>query len=35
MNEEILCIANQGNTAKNEQENDSNFLPVLYLYIRS
>ena len=35
MNEEILCIANQENTAKNEQGNDSNFFPILYLYIRS
>ena len=35
MNEEILWIANQGNTAKNEQGNDSNFFPILYLYTRS
>ena len=31
MNEEIRCITNEGKMAKNEWENDSNFLPVLYI----
>ena len=30
MNEEIRCITNEGKTAKNEWENDSDFLPALY-----
>ena len=31
MNEEICCITNNGKTAKNEWENDSKFLPALYI----
>ena len=31
MNEEIRCITNEGKTAKNEWENDSDFLPALYI----
>ena len=31
MNEEICCITNEGKMAKNQWENDSNFLPVLYI----
>ena len=31
MNEEIRCITNEGKTAKNELEKDSDFLPALYI----
>ena len=31
MNEEIRCITNEEKTAKNEWENDSDFLPTLYI----
>ena len=31
MNEEIRCITNEGETAENERENDSDFLPALYI----
>ena len=31
MNEEICCITNEGKTAKNECENDFDFLPALYI----
>ena len=30
MNEEICCITNEGKTAKNEWEKESDFLPALY-----
>ena len=31
MNENTCCIINEGKTAKNEWENDSDFLPALYI----
>ena len=31
MNEEIRCITNKEKTAINEWENDSDFLPALYI----
>ena len=31
MNEEICCINNKGKMTMNEWENDSNFLPALYI----
>ena len=31
MNDKIRCITNKEKTAKNEWENDSNFLPALYI----
>ena len=31
MNEEVPCITNDGKMTKNEWENDSNFLPALYI----
>ena len=30
-NEEICCITSEGKTAKNDWENDSDFLPALYI----
>ena len=34
MNEEIYSINNKGKTAKNEWENDSNFLPATYIVLK-
>ena len=34
MNEEICSINNKGKTAKNEWENDSNFLPATYIVLK-
>ena len=31
MNEEIRCITSEGKMAKNEWENDCDFLPALYI----
>ena len=34
MNEEICCITKERKTSKNEWENDSNFLPALYIVFK-
>ena len=31
MNEEVCCITSKGKATKNEWENDSDFLPALYI----
>ena len=31
MNEDVCCITNKGKMAKNEWENDSDFIPALYI----
>ena len=31
MNDKVRCITNKEKTAKNEWENDSDFLPALYI----